>query len=128
MRLIYLAAPLSAPERTGREGNLNRARRLRDVLEADPLRMVYLPHERIAAVHGYPAADETPEVRAAALDQCFAALRAVLKAGGELHVLLREDGWISDGCSAEIEHWLDMGGEGLMIWRANGLGFEGVRK
>lgn len=128
MRLIYLAAPLSAPNRTGRKGNLDRARRLRDLIEIDPLRMVYLPHERIAAAHGYPAADETPEIRAAALDRCFAALRAVLKAGGELHVLLREDGWISAGCSAEIEHWLEMGGSAPMIWRETTIGFEGVRK
>lgn len=127
MRLIYLAAPLSAPNIAGREGNLERARRLRDLIEIDPLRMVYLPHERIAAAHGYPAADETPEVRAAALKQCFAALRAVLRAGGELHILLRKNGTMSHGCKAEHDFWLEMGGSALMIWRETAIGFEGVR-
>lgn len=127
MRLIYLAAPLSAPNRTGREDNLDRARRLRDLIEIDPLRMVYLPHERIAAAHGYPAADETPEIRAAALDRCFAALRAILDAGGDLHILLRDDGTMSYGCKAEHDHWLEMGGSAPMIWRETAIGFEGVR-
>ena len=111
MRLIYLAAPLSAPTWQERAANMARAQQLRDVLERDLGVMVFLPHERIARPFGYPHEDETDEVRAAAIRSCLTALARIRARGGSLHVLRRADGTVSDGCQVEIDHWTAFGGD-----------------
>ena len=111
MKLIYLAAPLSAPTWQARARNLARAQQLRDMLERDRGVMVFLPHERIAREHGYPSAEETDEIRAAAFRSCLTALVRIQRRGGALHVLRRPDGTVSDGCQIEIDHWTSFGGD-----------------
>lgn len=123
LRPIYLAAPLSAPTEPGRIAHLLAAHDLRTALEADPSIMVYLPHERIARRYGYPAAEETPQDRLQALDECMAALRMVYGARGALHVLARPDGTLSPGCAAEVEHWQEMGGGAPVVWHRTETGW-----
>lgn len=123
MRLIYLAAPLSSPDRAVRCDQMHAAQQLRDALESDPCTMVYLPHERIARRHGYPNEDECPAVRLEAMEMCLATLRKINARGGELHVLTRADGSISRGCQAEIEHWEEIGGGMVTIWRPTATGW-----
>lgn len=126
LRLIYLAAPLSASDVGRRWQHLYAAQALRDALESDPYAMVYLPHERIARQYGYPNEDETPATRAAALDQCMAALRMIYGARGELHILAFPNGALSIGCQAEHDHWIELGGDRPIIWMTTDTGWVSV--
>ena len=117
--LIYAAAPLSASTSEGRAETLASARRFADWLGCGlGVRLVYCPHVQIAAGHGYPEAGETPETRGAGMARCLAAVGAIARAGGEMHVLLRADGTMSLGCAAEVAHYRDEGGLVVVAWAA----------
>lgn len=126
MRLIYLAAPLSAPDLATRCDRMADAQALRCLIEEDPLCMVYLPHERIARRFGHPNDEETAEARADSMRLCLAAVSRIAKMNGALHVLTLPDGTLSRGCQAEYDQWIAAGGSLPILWLKASDGSYGV--
>lgn len=104
--LAYCAAPYAGDEAE----NFRRA----DVFAltvAMEGRAVLLPHRAIGR-----QAPDVPEAREAALTACLAAVDSVWYRGGEMHVLLRDDGELSAGCEIEVARWRERGGAEIR-WR-----------
>jgi len=104
--IAYIAAPYAGDE------PLNLARADAFGLAVASLgRAVLIPHRAIG--QGRP---DTPETRPDALARCLAAVEGVWYRGGELHVLERDDGTLSEGCALEVEAWRARGGAEIR-WR-----------
>lgn len=96
--LVYIAAPYADPTPEGIRWNIARASlmgRLAFEMGHTPI----VPHVLGAALFG---TDETPQTRADALRYGLDLVRDVARAGGDLWVLTRDDGTLSDGCAAEV--------------------------
>ena len=104
--LAYIAAPYAGDE----PANLARADALSAAV-ASLGRATFLPHRAIG--QGRP---DTPETRPAAIAACLTALDAIWLRSGELHVMERDDGTLSDGCRIEVERWRERGGTEIR-WR-----------
>lgn len=104
--LAYCAAPYAGDEAE----NFRRADAFA-LAVASLGRAVLLPHRAIGN-----QAPDTPESRPEALRRCLAALEGVWYRGGELHVLERDDGGLSEGCRIEVEKWRAFGGREVR-WR-----------
>lgn len=128
IRIIYAAAPLSAPTTTAQCRNSTIAAdfcRHLESLSGYPL--VYSPHSRIARAYADPWREETPAQRIEALASCIAALEAIHAKDGELHILTKPDGTLSSGCKHELDHWTKIGGKPATIWLRVPGGFEEVK-
>ena len=108
LRLAYIAAPCGAPTPEGRAENARRAVALA-ALAAAWGRAPICVHPLIEA--GVFGDDNDPNDRARGLACCMAQAEAVARADGELWLLLRDGGWISDGCRRELEAWERMVGD-----------------
>lgn len=97
----YIAAPYGADTPEGIRWNIARAELLGKVTLAYGHAPI-VPHTLGSALLG---TDETPESRERALRYGLDLVAGVAAAGGELLVLTRDDGSISDGCLAEIRHF-----------------------
>jgi len=104
--LAYIAAPYAGDETE----NLRRADALA-LAVASTGRAVLIPHRAIGQ-----SRPDTPETRADALRACLAAVVAVWYGGGEMYVLERDDGSLSEGCAMEVEAWRRRGGSEIR-WR-----------
>lgn len=129
LRLIYIAAPYADADALVRDWNVARACLLaRAAIHAGGAPIVV--HPGIARIYGE---EETPALRALGMSVDLALLTYVHRADGLLYVLLSDDGLMSSGVKAEVEHWtsLDVSGHAVayglkprppVIWKWPDLG------
>lgn len=107
-RVVYIAAPYSAPTRDGVLRNVARALALGELAAQNGLAPI-VPHAMgILGVHGHPFED-SPGVRERALECGAAVARQGSFRGGSIEewavgwAILRDDGTRSDGVQLEIQ-------------------------
>ena len=98
---MYIAAPYGDPDPAVRQWNVDRACFVgRLVQRGGDAPVVVHP-----AIHaGAYGSDENADERAAGMESSLAVLDGVLRCGGSVIALKRDDGTLSDGTRAEVAH------------------------
>jgi len=97
--LVYIAAPYGDPIPEIRRWNVARAVALGRVWQAKGYAPIVVHTSVEFGVYG---CDESPEERAAGLESSLAIVEMVVRAGGTVAALLRDNGEASAGVKAEI--------------------------
>lgn len=108
MKPIYIAAPFGAATHDERLHNTMRAVTIANVAAAIGYEPVVV-HLRILA--GEWGDDNDPFQRAAGMAATMEVLERVIRRGGEVWALRRDDGTMSAGTAAEVEHALAAGAD-----------------
>lgn len=97
-RFVYIAAPYRAATSAERAENVRRA----GVLSRLALHLKFAPVCVLAAVEaGHFGRDGVPEDREEGLNAATALCRMVAKQRGQLWIIMRDDGTLSEGCRRE---------------------------
>ena len=95
--VVYICGPFAAPDQGAVAENIKRA----EILGRIAVNRGYAPivvHSNVEELFG---SDRDPALRAVGLECNLAVTRAVAESGGFLWVITRDDGTLSEGCSAE---------------------------
>lgn len=107
---VYLAAPLAGETPEVEAWHRERAMLLARDLQAAHNWRVLVPHTAVRPIYQDTAEVDGGAIREHGLAHSLDLLRLVFLSGGQMVVLLRDDGTLSPGCEAEVAAWRGMGG------------------
>jgi DNA-binding MarR family transcriptional regulator len=105
---VYVAAPLAGVDADTEWWHHQRARLVARWWQAiSPGSLTIVPHDAVRPLYGDGSPD-TGDTRARGMAHCVELVRLVCHADGDMIVLARDDGTITDGCAAEVAAWRAM--------------------
>lgn len=129
MRLVYVAAPLSAPSVQDRTLHRDRAAFIGRLIAMSG-EVPIVPHLTVGGLFpGYPLHPEEAGVRKLAMDLCLSLVGNVASCDGRMVVLKAPDGSISNGCQEEMEWFQEKSSEPIRLtvwddWKAEAKWFD----
>jgi hypothetical protein len=114
LRLVYVAAPLSAPLARDRVWHRSRAVLIGRLVALNG-ELPVVPHVAVGGIFlDYPRRKEQAKDRYLAMGMCLRLVEVVALSGGRFRVLRRFDGSISEGCQLEMDRYHSLSTDSIL--------------